>query len=535
MHSVSTKNLLKISVIILALTYLLCGLSESINLPTADLGRHISNGRFIIEALKTGADLKTQTPLFTNFYSYTEPNYPVVNHHWLTGVIHYLTYKSFGFSGLSILNIIAIVIGVIFFFLAARILAGTELAILALALTLPILVWRDEVRPESFSYMLMGFEFYILTLLRMGKLNFKWAITLLTLSQVLWINLHIFFSIGIFIIGAFYLDSAIKSGTIIKEAKTKQYFYIVVTTLLTSLINPFGLTGLLEPLKIFHNYAYELLENQSVFFMHKRFPAQVLYYYFDILVLVNLIAWILRYRKSILSLKEFIKSEFAFLFISLILVILAFKTNRTIPVFVLASIPILAYNCSQISQAANSLQQRKISDWVYYSSLIIYIILLFNITHVKLDNYKNIGLDPRVNRSAEFFRAVNIHGPIFNNYDIGGYLIFHLFPFRKVFVDNRPEAYSTKFFDEIYKPMQESEDKWHEIDSQVNFNVIYFMRHDMTEHAQPFLIRRITDPEWVPVFVDNWNIILVKRNQQNKDIIKKYALPQEMFKAIKTS
>ncbi len=529
----SINNILKISVLALALTYLICGLSESISLATADLGRHITNGRIILEALQTGADLKTQTPLYQNFYSYTEPDYPVINHHWLTGVVHYLTYKSFDFLGLSVLNIAVIIIGIIFFFLAARMLAGTELAILALVLTLPILVWRDEVRPESFSYMLMGLEFYILTLFRSKKLGFKWAITLLTLSQMLWINLHIFFSIGVFMIGAFYLESTSKSGTIFKDIQTRKYLYIVIAVLLASLVNPFGLTGLLEPLKIFHNYAYDLIENQAIWFMHKRFPYQFLYYYFDILIFINLLVWVMRYRKSVLGLKEFIKSELAFIIISFVLALLAFKTIRTIPLFILSSIPILAYNCYQLNLLASYQAQNQHRERVCYVALIIYLALLFNISHVKLDNYKKLGIDSRSNQSAEFFRAVNIQGPIFNNYDIGGYLIFHLFPARRVFVDNRPEAYSTKFFNEIYKPMQESETKWHEIDSQINFNVIYFMRHDMTEHAQPFLIRRISDPAWAPVFVDNWNIILLKRNKQNKAIINKYELPQAMFRAVK--
>lgn len=534
MHPKSITNLLKLSVITLILVYLVCGLSECINLSTADLGRHITNGKLIVEALRSGTDLKTQTPLYLNFYSYTEPNYPTINHHWLTGVIHYLTYTDSGFSGLSILNITAIIIGIGFFFLSARTIAGTELALFSLILTLPILIWRNEVRPESFSYMLMGFEFYVLTLFRANKLSFTWTIILVTLSQLLWINCHIFFSIGIFITGAYYLDSIISSGTVFKHTTTRRYCYILSSVLLASLINPSGLTGLLEPLKIFHHYAYELLENQSVWFMHKRFPSQILYYYFDILVLINVVVWIIRYHKSILSFKEFVKSEFAFLLISFILVILAMKTNRAIPVFVLSMIPILAYNLSLITQKFKIKNQSQNRIWAYYALLIVYMILLFNLTNVKLDNYKNLGLNPVINRSAEFFKAMNIQGPIFNNYDIGAYLIFHLFPQRRVFVDNRPEAYSTKFFNDIYKPMQASEGKWHEIDSRMNFNVIYFMRHDMTEHAQPFLIRRIADPNWAPVYVDNWNIILLKRNRTNQSIIKKYELPQEMFRSVKS-
>jgi len=57
-----------------------------------------------------------------------------------------------------------------------------------------------------------------------------------------------------------------------------------------------------------------------------------------------------------------------------------------------------------------------------------------------------------------FFKENNLQGPIFNNYDIGGYLIFNLFPQEKVFVDNRPETYSSEFFQEDYIPMQEDYD-----------------------------------------------------------------------------
>ena len=77
--------------------------------------------------------------------------------------------------------------------------------------------------------------------------------------------------------------------------------------------------------------------------------------------------------------------------------------------------------------------------------------------------------------------------------------------------------------------MHESEDKWHELDNKYNFNVIYYYRHDNTEHGQPFLIRRLQDPEWAPVFVDNWTIIILKRNQQNSSIIKRFELPPSMF------
>ncbi len=52
--------------------------------------------------------------------------------------------------------------------------------------------------------------------------------------------------------------------------------------------------------------------------------------------------------------------------------------------------------------------------------------------------------------------------------------------------------------------------------------------------AQPFLIRRVFDPAWAPVFVDDTTIILLKRNEINASIIEKYELPQSVFKVVKT-
>ena len=37
------------------------------------------------------------------------------------------------------------------------------------------------------------------------------------------------------------------------------------------------------------------------------------------------------------------------------------------------------------------------------------------------------NLEKNINSSAEFFKNTKISGPIFNNYDIGGYLIYHLY------------------------------------------------------------------------------------------------------------
>ncbi len=96
-------------------------------------------------------------------------------------------------------------------------------------------------------------------------------------------------------------------------------------------------------------------------------------------------------------------------------------------------------------------------------------------------------------------------------------------------MDNRPEAYPESFFEETYVPMQEKEENWQKELKKYNFNAIFFYRNDLTPWAQNFLINRVSDPDWAPVYVDNYNIIFLMRVALNQPIIKKYKLPKNIF------
>jgi hypothetical protein len=77
--------------------------------------------------------------------------------------------------------------------------------------------------------------------------------------------------------------------------------------------------------------------------------------------------------------------------------------------------------------------------------------------------------------------------------------------------------------------MQENDQVWKEFDAKYKFNTIYFYRHDYTPWGQAFMISRIRDSFWVPVFVDDYILILVKNDVKNETVIKNYALPKSIF------
>jgi len=295
---------------------------------------------------------------------------------------------------------------------------------------------------------------------------------------------------------------------------------------LTSLLNPAGVKGLLYPLQIFGNYGYRVLENQSILFLDKiiKYPPGL---YFKIGFGLLLLSWVLVFWKR----KTF---SFVDLILTVFISYLGWTAVRNFSLFGFFALPIISSNLGKFSfsQSLGSEGQDNASRFFLLSSLtmlIIFILFLTNIPYFRSKSSVGFGLQRGEEQGAEFFLKEQLQGPIFNNYDNGSYLIYYLYPQERVFVDNRPEAYPKDFFEKTYIPMQEDEKIWKKMEEKYHFNIIFFYRHDLTPWAQTFLINRIDDPSWSPIYVDNYSIIFAKRNEKNKKVIERFELPKGMF------
>jgi hypothetical protein len=514
---INKKFLIKLFIFLLILAYYYLFLAQKIDLTTADLGRHLKNGEMVLQ--------KNFDVLYTNFYSYTYPQYPFINHHWASGVFFYFIWKLFGFTGLHLFFIILSLVVFFLFFKLAQKNSNFTISVLVALLLIPLIAERREIRPEIFSYFFLALFFWILWHYRQGQISARWLI-LLPIAGIFWVNLHINFIFGLFLIGVFLLEGIFVSGLRDKK-KMKNLIIVFVFTAAGFLINPFGLKGLLYPFNIFREYGYRIVENQSVWFLEKigiiNNPNLLL---FEILISLFILGSVLLF---FLNRKEF---SLIFFILGATFGILAFMALRNFTIFGLFSLVILSYNLDKI---LGKFKHRP-ETLKFVAAIAFLIVFIFNI----INNYQAIiykgrgfGLYFGDNASAEFFKEQGIKGPIFNNYDIGGYLIYHLFPEEGVFVDNRPEAYPTSFFQEIYIPIQENEEVWKKLSEEYNFNAIFFSHRDITPWAQKFLINRINDENWAPVFADQYAIIFLKRNDLNKKIIEKYEIPKEFFRVIK--
>jgi hypothetical protein len=491
--------------VLLVFTYTFLVFLKRINLVVTDIGRHIKNGEYVFKDINV---------LYTNFYSFTEPNFTSINHHWFYGVIVYFLHNLGGFVLLSIFNGLIFALAVVFIYKTAKIYSNRYLACFSVFLAIPFFVNRTEVRPEILSFLFVSIFLYILSLYKNKLVDFKWVLTLIPI-QLVWVNTHLFFILGIAICGAFLLDRFILKDF----GQFKRIFILLLGLVLVSFINPFFIKGFLVPLNIFKEFGYMLAENQSIFFMQKRFGS-LIYIYFEFILGLLLVALAVKYK--------YLKNALFLIFVFIGFAILAVKFNRAIPLFALGFIPLFSYVLYQFK--ALSVKNIKL----YLPLFIAFFAILALVPTSFSPFYKRmfgVGLLSNQLDSYNFIVTNDIKGPFFNNYDIGSYFIYNFIDSTRPFVDNRPEAYSVDFFKQTYILMQQDEEVWEQKSQDYNINTIYFYRHDFTPWAQPFLLRRVQDPNWVPVYFDNYTIIFVKNTDNNAKLIEQYKIPTEAFAA----
>lgn len=501
-------------------------ISRKINLAAVDLGRHIRNGQDFF-AGNSGF-------LRSNFYSYTHRDYPFLNHHWGTGVLFFLVYSLLRFKGLHLFFLFIMAATFFIAYDLAKKKSDAPAALILSVMVLPLLAYRKEVRAEIFSCFFAISFFWILWNHKKGNISNRllWA---LPIMEIFWINTHIYFFLGPLIIAMFLLERLVLSFLTKNKAVLNRRFKFIATTFVASIvaciINPFGIKGALHPLNIYHNYGYRILEEQSIWFLYRLNITHPEFVLFKMLVFLVIVSFVLILAKRT---DKFPLSDF---FLACGFSAMACLSIRNIAIFGFFSLPILAGNMKILLSGEKFTKKGAEMDLIFkhaFAAMAVFGILIVcaytyrQCMRVQRGNY-GIGLAAGVNGAAEFFKDKNIKGPIFNNYDIGGYLIYHLYPAERIFVDNRPEVYPASFFNDIYIPMQQQEKAWKMQDEKYNFNAIFFYYEDATPWGQEFLISRINDPLWAPVFADNFSMIFLKRNNQNKKIIEEFEISRSDF------
>jgi len=501
-------------VFILILTFYASLLLHKIDLPAADdLPRHIQNGAMLLQG---HTDI-----LFKNVYAYTEGEYPVVNHHWLSGVVFYALQQLVGFDGLVLFKALLLLAAFCLSFAVALKKADFWLVAVLAIPSILVLRERTELRPEIFSYFFIAVFLYLLTDLEEHPEHKRifWLVPL----QMLWVNLHVFSSIGIALVAGFLLEK------LQRRILVKKLSLLLLGVVVATLINPYGIRIFYIfywSINAYKNFVVGTLEEYSVSdFLRFSTPAEdISVAVFRPLALLMLLSFIPALRK---------KPIFYFL-AGVSTIVVGFSRLRGFAFFGMMALPIISANLNDTYiWVREEIKKRwassaRVAAALLQAGLVVCLGYLIVIAvQARISKYKEfgIGLTSFSANSGAFLKDNNIRGPIFNDPDIGSYLIGSVYPQERVFVDNRfADAYSASFFTDIYLPLLSDESKWQEAQRRYGFNTIVVYLYDQTDNFRDFIRRRIYDREWSFVYLDPYALILLRNTPENSDTIQKFAI-----------
>lgn len=457
-----------------------------------DIGRHLVLGRIIWETWYIPA---------TNLFSYTVPDFPFINHHWLGEMMLYGGYRLGGLSGLIVLKAVT-VMGAFGLALAAAWRSRTAIpAMLVGLISVFIMVERTDVRPEIFSFLFLAW--YLFVLYRKSDTRFLWT---LPVVQLLWVNTHIYFFMGPFLWVAYLIGQW--------HAPSRRQWIVTGLIALATLGNPHGIFGAWYPLTLWGNYGYSIVENQSPFFLHGFGYPQMTSIALYLGIFMGVGSFAVNYRN--------IRRNIFGLIIFSVTAILALTMIRNFPLFALVLMPAVLTN---IDQAGWHVRKPE----MLWGGMVVMVLLGISIVTNQIYRQANLGrrfglpVPQGFQEPVDFFRAAGLKGPLFNNFDVGSFLIWKL-PEEPVFIDGRPEAYPATFIQDVYIKAQQDPAVWRELVERYHLNTIFWNYQDITPWSQAFVARIIKDPQWVPIYNGQGIVILVKNIPENASVIARYRL-----------
>ncbi len=474
-----------------------------------DLGRHLLFGRLMVE---------NKEIINTNLLSYTNTDFRYINSHWLSEIVLYLIHNSWGHVGLIVFSTIlgSGSLAVLFFFAKKRV------PLVALAITLPIVVsfvvLRADIRPELFSYLFTSIFITVLYKNREKPTRWLW---LLAPLQAMWVNMHIYFAVGPFLIILFLAESFFCSGKKLTQ-NGKGFLYAFISTSLASLLNPNHIFGALNPIFFSRNYGYSVDENKSFWTIAQEFNPQLLFPYLGLLGALALL--MVRYRKRLMPIEIVIVSIFGiasvlayrnfFLFIYL-----AFFTFARVASFALEDIwRSLKRNTSTFH-----------AEIIQIAGLVLLCLTIFSFSMGVGAYVGGLGLAKveRGKSAVDFFIDNKLEGPIYNGIEFGQYLASRLYPDHLVYVDGRPEAYPSEFFSTRYTPSHQDPVVFQQEDERYNFNVAFiYLLHGK---IPPITNHLIQSNDYVLVYFRPPILLFVKNTPKNQSLIDKYRITDTTF------
>ncbi|HTP08239.1 MAG TPA: hypothetical protein VMP08_08320 [Anaerolineae bacterium] len=450
-----------------------------------DLYWHLAAGRYIVE---------TRTVPTVDPFSSTMLGKPWVDIYWLAQVAWYLIYQAAGLAGLSLLVAALVTLTLVFVWkqLDGPVFLRALIVLLAAVVSGP--VWT--ARPHLITYLLTAVVAYLLFLYKWKQIDRLWVVPLLF---IVWVNMHGGYIAGFMLLGTFIVGEAIGNlfhvagREIVSWWRLRKVLLISVISGLVLLINPHTINAILLPLKTVGLQTLQAsIDEWASPNFHQLFQQPFIWM---LLLTLVIIGWSGR-RLDVTDAITLV----VFAYIS-------FLARRNIGLFALICAPILSRHAVALWEKSRW-GQRQLSPGKPIVNLLI-LILIGCAAILKI----LIPLSPVVQQqadraalpigAADWIAQHHPSGTMFNGYNLGGYLLWRLWPNYPIYVDGRTDLYDDAFLREYQSVISTTPGFEKVFDRQdVRFIVI--------EKSAPLAVWLAQSDRWQLAYADDQTVIYTR-------------------------
>ena len=420
----------------------LCAFFTYFPLTDADIFWHLAAGREMVAHRHF---------LRIDPFSFTLASAQWIDLHWFFQLLVYGLYALGAEKALLIFKLA--LIGLVAFLLC-RTFPSKRYALIASA-CMPLVFFEVryliDVRPVLITMLCMALYVFLFEhARRTGKKRLLWWCLPL---QVIWTNSQGLYMIGLFIIGAYWFEDLVTYYKK-KEAKPAVTNLVFLSCILSCILNPYGIAGLLLPLKLISRinpsanniYSMNISENVPLFSL----TGQETIYRATVLCIAIVAGVLFLFNRRKMRIAQLVL--FAGFFV------LACIALRNALLFILIAIPIVGYNATFGKFGDYYCNARKDTRMrICWTLLVAFTVVLTAdiYSHVKIITTfpPNRMISPFrfPEKIVERLKQNPVPGEMFNDIRYGGYLIWRFYPGKKVFIDTRLIIRSPRFFAEYLR------------------------------------------------------------------------------------
>jgi hypothetical protein len=445
------------------------------------------------------------TKVFQRFdlYSFTALGSEWVNHEWLSELMMYLAYRTFGSPGLLIGKLF---IGLSIVYLISKICfhrANSPL-VYGIIMVLSVFVMSPGfmIRPQLFTFLFVSYFLYAFHIyLERGK-NLLWTLPVI---MVVWVNCHGGFLVGLgmfpVVVACEFISCRLRKRNT-RHLRSMVLWFII--TELSVLVNPYGYRLL--------GFLYETLSvPRDVSEWDPVTIPDLSYFRFKLLALLFIVSFFIRNQE-----RRYWEAG-----IIILALIYAFMHQRHTPIFAIVAAPYLTENISLMVRRTGVLEKlRSFSSYailnVFVCILVVYQLLFTGNKYIRAQG--NVIVDPTEYPvyAVHFLKENEIKGNILLPFEWGEYAIYKLYPGCKVSIDGR---FRTVYPEEVLKDHFEAagdESKLRDLLEKYPADIILGRQNSVYQR----LIT--TQKRWVHIYSDRISIVFIRDGASQRHTLAKF-------------